>query len=435
MRQVRQLAIQRVRELREVGRIRCGEQRKTQGGKAYPAGRDTFRFTSADRIKLDTLCAVHGGTVKPWEGHRGMWEYDSKCSQLKCLVAPGDSISQVYEQWSGGGCTHRCDGAQCHRVVIKKNGKQDAKGNDLYDVEEFDEGCSCDPYGAGPDEMPSSERACNLTTRLKVMLPDTKDLGLWRLESHGEIFGGEVYSAIEQFKEMNLGPVYCILTLGWQEMKKPGQPTSKFVVPSLSLDPNPPNFARTLMASTLTSQLRTALEANSAPALEQTNFGTPTVPDDLEVEKVEAHLVDDEYSAGAAADAGEKTEPKGDAKEVGEASAEPKAEPKAAEARAKSKPAEEDLTPMPENHFESREESLARATAGIKDRGWSVGAADMIELKTLAKAAGLPWHVLFVLAENAGHDADMAAVISYGKQLAERKPSEAELFDDAELAE
>ena len=383
-----------------------------------------------------------------------MWNYSSETAQIKCLVAPGSandegtqSISQIFEQWSGGGCTHRCDGVMCERVVIKprkdpKTGQQakDQRGNALWDVDEFEEACSCDHDHTGDDKL----HPCKLTTRLKVMLPDTKDMGLWRLESHGQIFGSEVMAALEKYREFNMGPVYCILTLGWQEMKKPGQPTSKFVVPSLSLDPNPPNFAKVLVESTLGYQLQALAGANDgaraleAPTEAQKIAYAPLeqrrerYPDEAqeaseqEAGAVEAELVED-APAGAKSPAGRDdpfedlpaTVPTGTATE--EIKQVAQAEP------VEEKPSADDLMPMPAGAKKTREESMKEATEFCRANAWP----PTKEFKALCTKAGYPWHYVINWAMSTDRTETWQLIEEFASELAAKNGNNASLANDA----
>lgn len=148
------------RRLMELGRIRLGA--KTTNG--APKKLDKFRLTSASRSLLEVAADVYGGTVREWAGapDEGYFELYTERDILDIILPPvfdssGDPTvpySQWYELWSGGGCDRRCDGQ-----VETLSGKP----------------CMCNP----------DERACKITTRVQVILPDLPGLGVWRLESHG----------------------------------------------------------------------------------------------------------------------------------------------------------------------------------------------------------------------------------------------------------
>lgn len=151
------------RRLREVGRIRIGEQVPIGGGRTRPAKLETFRFTSRDQLVIEAAAEQWGGTARPWKNAPGgeQWEVTSQTNTLNVIVPPGDmSFSQAYEQWTAGGCKARCDGRWDHLA---------------------DTACHCDP----------ENRACDIHTRLSVILPDLQGIGVWRLDTQG------YYAAVE----------------------------------------------------------------------------------------------------------------------------------------------------------------------------------------------------------------------------------------------
>lgn len=151
------------RRLREVGRIRIGEQVPTSNGKSRPKKLETFRLTSRDQFVIEAAAEQWGGTAQKWEGAptEDQWEVFTETASLSVVVPPGDmSFSQAYEVWSAGGCKARCDGRWDHLA---------------------DKACHCDP----------ENRACDIHTRLSVILPDLPGIGVWRLDTQG------YYAAVE----------------------------------------------------------------------------------------------------------------------------------------------------------------------------------------------------------------------------------------------
>lgn len=155
------------RRLREIGRIRLGEQVPTDNGKKRPAKLTKFRLTSRDEAVLHAAAEMWGGTVAPWENDGPQFELYTDTNQMAVVIPPTEmAFSQWYEQWSAGGCQVRCDGGW------------DSIG---------DKACHCDP----------ENRTCKITTRLSVMLPELPGLGVWRVETHGYYAAVELNGAVE----------------------------------------------------------------------------------------------------------------------------------------------------------------------------------------------------------------------------------------------
>lgn len=210
------------RRLREVGRIRLGEQvsagvyqsgpRKGQP-KSKPVKLTTFRLTSRDRGIIEVAAQRYGGEVREWSAPDGtQWEVITNAAEMPVVVPPGDmAFSQWYELWSAGGCRRRCDGV-----------------NDVFN----DTGCSCDP----------DNRECNTTTRLNVMLPEVPGFGLWRLESHGYYAAVELAGVVEMCRRASSAGhmLPARLRLEQRQVKRfgsNGKPqTQNFAVPALDLD-------------------------------------------------------------------------------------------------------------------------------------------------------------------------------------------------------
>lgn len=193
--------------LPEVGRIRLGDvkQPNKPGAKL-----GTFRFTSRDRSLIEAVAARYGGQVKPWDSDEGhQWQVISESSTVAVVVPRADlAFSQYYELWSGGGCQRRCDG---QREMIG------------------DRQCVCDP----------AARECKPTTRLSVMLPGVRGMGLWRVESHGDNARAEILGSIElaSMYGASLVPANLTVVERWSRQpnpKKPGEFVKvRFVIPIL----------------------------------------------------------------------------------------------------------------------------------------------------------------------------------------------------------
>jgi len=199
--------------MRELGRIRTGNQVPAGNGRRRPAKLETFRITSGSKDLIDAAAATYGGEARPWESPAGnQWEVITTVDALPIVVPPGEALSQWYELWSGGGCQRRCD------------------GRTEYITEQP---CLCPADPADRRDAAQAGEACKPTTRLGVMLPELPDLGIWRLESHGfyaavELAGAARFLAIASASGLN---VPARLRLDQREKKVPGKPTNRYAVP------------------------------------------------------------------------------------------------------------------------------------------------------------------------------------------------------------
>ena len=156
------------RGIAEAGRIRIGVKEPVGNGRSRPAKIDSFRLTSADKVRIEQAAQLWGGQVKAWQAPAGpQWEVITEATALDVVVPPAAmAFSQWYELWSAGGCQRRCDGQ----------------------TESLSEGeCLCDP----------ANRACDSHTRLSVMLRDLPGLALWRIDTQGYYAARELAGAVE----------------------------------------------------------------------------------------------------------------------------------------------------------------------------------------------------------------------------------------------
>lgn len=157
------------RRLVEVGRVRMGATDQAGGKRGRPIRLDNWRLTSRDKHRLEHAAHLYGGTVTSWDGHDGQYVLDTQTPELPIVLIPGQTITQWYELWSGGGCKRRCDG---HTETLA------------------DQPCMCPAYDER-SELAKDGKACKPTTRLNVLLPEVPGIGCWRLETHG------YYAAVE----------------------------------------------------------------------------------------------------------------------------------------------------------------------------------------------------------------------------------------------
>lgn len=188
------------KQFREAGRIRMGKK----GANGQPEKLTEFRLTSSEQSTLIQAAKIYGGTVTPWKEKPGQFELFIKDKELDVFVAPTET-SQWYEQWTKGGCSHRCDG-QFNNIK--------------------DEPCSCDP----------EKRKCSLTTRIGFFLPRLQSLGVWRLESHGYYTAVEMPQTVEMLKGFIERGIYVPAMLAIEErtVVRDGK-TKKFIVPALRI--------------------------------------------------------------------------------------------------------------------------------------------------------------------------------------------------------
>lgn len=211
------------RTLREVGRIRTGDQveANTKTGRA-PRKLECFRFTSDDPDLIQLTADHYGGRLEKWPGASGgeQWQNYSTTNRIPVMIVPNlRPLTQWMELWSGGGCTRRCDG-----ITEQISGKP----------------CLCQTAG---------NELCKPTTRLSLILPEIPGLGVWRLESKGywaAVELGGITELITRLVQATGEVVNGTLRLQQRQQKIPGQPTRQFAVPVLDLAATLPQLAARL---------------------------------------------------------------------------------------------------------------------------------------------------------------------------------------------
>lgn len=217
----------------EHGRIRIGQKVATRNGKTRPDKLDRFRFTSGNREHVEALATLYGGQAKEWKnGSKTEYEVVTDARAIPVIAVKG-GISQWMETWSGGGCTHRCDGYT----------------NVLTDS-------PCDP------DDPNHVNA-KPTTRLSVMLRDLESLGVWRLETHGWNAAAELPSMVELSTFVgDYVPANLVLQ---QRTSVSNGETKQYVVPVLDLAITKQRLNQVMAA---VGAGATALESGSGDALQ-----------------------------------------------------------------------------------------------------------------------------------------------------------------------
>jgi hypothetical protein len=229
------------RRLVQVGRIRMG----TRTDKGAPKRLDHWRLTSRDQVRLEHAARLYGGTVQEWAGHQGEYELYTSSDQLPVLLLPGQTLSQHYELWSGGGCKRRCDGQ----------------------TEQLTDGpCLCDP----------EVRECKPVTRLNVLLPEVPGVGAWRLDSTGYYAAVELTGTVDllEFATAKGVLVPARLRIDQRMILRDGQ-TRRFPVPTLDID------ITALQAHQLAKPAIAELEPVYQPVAEPSNG--PTLAQGLEL--------------------------------------------------------------------------------------------------------------------------------------------------------
>lgn len=255
---------------RELGRIRAGATQPT--GKVFESGPrkgepktrpvklPRFRLTSPWQHLIEQAAAVFGGEPRPWRNdgtNADEFEVFVEVDSLPIVIPPGEVLEQWYELWTGGGCARRCDGVR--QVLV-------------------DRPCQCpaDPIERG--EQAGAGKACKPTTRLKVMIPDVADVGIWRLESHGFHAAAELGGAVGLIAAATRSGalIPADLRLAKREgARRPGAPRKEFYVPAISfrgvlgptLDALGILDAGATMPAILGVERRPALDAGGTPAL------------------------------------------------------------------------------------------------------------------------------------------------------------------------
>lgn len=207
------------RRLVEVGRIRMGEKRVSQGGKKYPARLDNWRLTSNDRSRLEAVASVYGGEITPWEGQ---FQVTTQTDALDIAVLPGQAVSQYRELWgqqpADGNkprpvmCLRRCDG-QTELLTDKP--------------------CVCRTEVEDDDD-----RACKPTTHLSVILRKIAGIGVWRVTSRGNNAANELAGMAELLEQLTARgvPVPARLRLDKRESVGLDGVVHHFVVPVIDID-------------------------------------------------------------------------------------------------------------------------------------------------------------------------------------------------------
>ncbi|MHB8670470.1 MAG: recombination directionality factor [Acidimicrobiales bacterium] len=168
----------------EIGRLRMGDKEMVagKGGRQVerPRKASTWIATCDDEATIGSMAARYGGTPERWADGEQTWRLYTETTDLDVLV-PVDAFSSAYERWGSGGCQRRCDGQTATIIDVAEGAPRIVE-----------DACWCKAQGLVPADHQSVEKgACDLSVRLKVVLPDVIGLGHWMLTT------GSIYAAME----------------------------------------------------------------------------------------------------------------------------------------------------------------------------------------------------------------------------------------------
>lgn len=233
------------RSVRQVGRIRLGEQVASANGNKRPVKLASFRLTSPQRGPIDKAADLYGGQVSPFDNDRSddRWQVTTEADSIPVVIPPTHHLDQWMESWAGSGCDRRCDG---ERMIVA-------------DGRAVDQACMCDP----------DNRSCKITTRLWVVLPELEALGVWRVETHGWYAATELAGAADLCAAVTAQGRAIPARLDLEQRTRRtkdhnGKPqTYRFAVPVLSVDVSIPQARQIL------GQVDTATGEITGPAPRQ----------------------------------------------------------------------------------------------------------------------------------------------------------------------
>lgn len=174
----------------ELGRIRLG----SKGPKGEPRKGKFLRFSSDDDVVLLALADQLGGEVKPWTDDKAeqAFHLTSESASVPVLL-PADPIDTTYEKWGSGGIAKRCDGEMCLQPM------QAPDGGHMYESP-----CACLAAGLVPGDRDDQKKgACQVTVRLRLIIPSVPGLGAWMCTSHSVYAAMELPGQIELLQAMS----------------------------------------------------------------------------------------------------------------------------------------------------------------------------------------------------------------------------------------
>ena len=188
----------------EQGRIRYGIR-----SKGIPRSITKFRFTSSDLTALDQIAKIYGGDIALWD--KGQSEVITHASEIS-VVLPPNPLSQHYELWKGSSCVRRCDGITAEIPVTTPD------GSELVETP-----CIC---------QVNNSQDCKVTTRLRVILPEIRWGGVWRMDCKGWFGAQELPSMVRGIEAAQSQGLFRA-KLALEQRQKANK---KFIVPMLRLE-------------------------------------------------------------------------------------------------------------------------------------------------------------------------------------------------------
>lgn len=174
----------------ELGRIRLG----SKGPKGEPRKGKTLRFSSDDEVVLKELARQLGGEVTPWDDDKAeqAWHLTTESASVPVLLPP-DPIDTTYEKWGSGGIAKRCDGERCIMPMPSTDGGHMVESD-----------CACLADGLVPGDRDDQKRgACQVTVRLRLIIPSVPGLGAWLCTSHSIYAAMELPGQVELLQAMS----------------------------------------------------------------------------------------------------------------------------------------------------------------------------------------------------------------------------------------
>ena len=154
------------------------------------------------------------------------------------MLVPSEPVSTDYEVWSGRGCMRRCDG---QTAVVAYVDQQTGEG-------EFrDEACACVGRGWRPGVGEDVRAgACNLVTRVRLVVPDLPGVGIVMLTTHSWFAATELPGVADLLASLHGSGrlVEAVLAIEPREVRKATEShPRKFTVPVLRVRATPYELA------------------------------------------------------------------------------------------------------------------------------------------------------------------------------------------------